>query len=168
MPFADPFDAAAFFEKAPGAQALYEAFQEKVCAAFPQVQIKVQKTQITFSDRYGFAFVSLPRSRKIGPPGSIVITFGLSRQVFSPRIFAAVEPYPNRWTHHIVVQRAGEIDGELMGWISQVHDFALQKIGQTAKIIERFPSLLCYNKSTERRKNDEGTSDGRPADAGLY
>ena len=74
-------ETAAFFERSPGALPLYEAFAEKVCAAFPDVNIKIQKTQITFTARYGFAFVSLPRSKKIGPAGSVVISLGLPREV---------------------------------------------------------------------------------------
>ena len=37
----------------------------------------------------------------------------------SPRIDAAVEPYPNRWTHHVPVQGIEEIDEELMGWVKR-------------------------------------------------
>ena len=123
----DMLETAAFFERAPGAIPLYEAFAEKICAAFPDVTIKIQKTQITFAARYGFAFVSLPRSKKIGPAGSVVISFGLSREVRSPRIFATVEPYPNRWTHHLLLRSPADIDGELMAWVKEAHDFALTK-----------------------------------------
>ena len=38
----------------------------------------------------------------------------------------AVEPYPNRWTHHVTAA-ADEIDGELMDWLREAHDFALLK-----------------------------------------
>ena len=120
----DMLETAAFFERSPGALPLYEAFAEKVCAAFPDVNIKIQKTQITFTARYGFAFVSLPRSKKIGPAGSVVISLGLPREVRSPRIFAAVEPYPGRWTHHLLLQSPEEIDPELMMWVKEAYDFA--------------------------------------------
>ena len=45
----------------------------------------------------------------------------------SPRIDAAVEPYPNRWTHHVPVQGIEEIDEELMGWVKEAAVFAAGK-----------------------------------------
>ena len=45
----------------------------------------------------------------------------------SPRIAVATEPYPGRWTHHIVVSSLEEIDDELMGWIKEAAAFAAAK-----------------------------------------
>ena len=45
----------------------------------------------------------------------------------SPRIDVATEPYPNRWTHHVMVGSVDEIDEELMGWIEDAADFAANK-----------------------------------------
>ena len=45
----------------------------------------------------------------------------------SPRVAAASEPYPGRWTHHILVTEAGQIDEELMGWLREAWDFAESK-----------------------------------------
>jgi len=88
--------------------------------------VEVKKTQITFRERYGFAFVSL-RKMKGCPEVFIIVSFGLSRRLDSPRIHIAVEPYPNRWTHHVIVASVEEIDDELMGWLTEAHDFALVK-----------------------------------------
>ena len=44
-----------------------------------------------------------------------------------PRIDAAVEPYPNRWTHHVLVASEEEIDGELMGWVKAASEFSKGK-----------------------------------------
>ena len=43
------------------------------------------------------------------------------------RVDAALEPYPDRWTHHIVIGSAEEIDGELLGWIREASEFSAQK-----------------------------------------
>ena len=93
------------------------------------VKVKVQKTQIAFSNRYNFAFVSfLPvRKAKERPKVYIVVTFGLGYCVESPRIDAAVEPYPGRWTHHVLIAGTGEIDDELMGWVKEAAAFSDQK-----------------------------------------
>lgn len=118
-----------FFDKRPAALPLYERLAEKILAEIPDVNIKVQKTQIAFSNRHGFAFVSfLPvRMAKDRPEVYITVTFGLGYQKESPRIDAAVEPYPSRWTHHVLVSSPDEIDGELLGWIKEASDFSASK-----------------------------------------
>lgn len=117
-----------FFENHLEALPLYEAFEAQV-ERLGEVSIRVQKTQITFSNRHNFAFVSfLPaRKAKNRPKVYITVTFGLGRRVDSPRIDIATEPYPNRWTHHVLVSSTEEIDNELMGWIREAYDFSALK-----------------------------------------
>lgn len=55
------------------------------------------------------------RKAKERPAVYIVVTFGLGYKVESPRIDVAVEPYPNRWTHHVLISSPEELDEELMG-----------------------------------------------------
>ncbi|MEH2960318.1 DUF5655 domain-containing protein [Candidatus Merdisoma sp. JLR.KK006] len=114
-----------FFDKHPEALPLYEALEERILAEIRDVKIKVQKTQITFSNKRNFAFVSFLPVRKAGerPDIYIAVTFGLSYRKESPRIDAATEPYPNRWTHHMLISRTEEIDDELMGWIEEAAVF---------------------------------------------
>lgn len=117
-----------FFEDHLEAMPLYEAFEARV-ERLGEVNIRVQKTQITFSNRHNFAFVSfLPaRKAKDRPKVYITVTFGLGRRVDSPRIDIATEPYPGRWTHHVLVSSTEEIDSELMGWIREAYDFSALK-----------------------------------------
>ncbi|WP_281724688.1 DUF5655 domain-containing protein [Lachnoclostridium phocaeense] len=93
------------------------------------VHIKVQKTQITYSNRHVFACVSFAKVRKAKerPPVYIVVTFGLAYKKESPRIDIATEPYPNRWIHHVLVSREEEIDGELLGWVEEAAAFSAAK-----------------------------------------
>ncbi|MCI9018065.1 MAG: hypothetical protein HFI27_04115 [Lachnospiraceae bacterium] len=118
-----------FFDKHPEALPLYEALEERILAEIRDVKIKVQKTQITFSNKRNFAFVSFLPVRKAGerPDIFIVVTFGLSYRKESPRIDAATEPYPNRWTHHMLISQTEEIDDELMGWIEEAAVFSAGK-----------------------------------------
>lgn len=118
-----------FFDKHPEALPLYEALEERILAEIRDVKIKVRKTQITFSNKHNFAFVSFLPVRKAGerPDIYIVVTFGLSYRRESPRIDAATEPYPNRWTHHMLISRTEEIDDELMGWIEEAAVFSAGK-----------------------------------------
>lgn len=119
-----------FFAARPGTLALYEALRTRVLERTgPDTHIKVQKTQITFFNRHGFAFVSfLPVRRKAQRPERwITVSFGLRRRLDSPRIDVAAEPYPERWTHHMLLSDPAQIDGELLGWIEQAAVFAARK-----------------------------------------
>lgn len=115
---------ALFFDGAPEGFALYAALEPAHPGRHPQVTVKVQKTQITFSARFGFAWFWLPDRRVKGcPEAKLMVSFGLDHRVESPRIFAAVEPYPNRWTHHVPVATPAELDGELLDWLEQAYAF---------------------------------------------
>ena len=118
-----------FFNEKPAALPLYEAFAQRIFAEIDNVTVKVQKTQISFSNRHNFAFVSfLPaRKAKDRPKTYITVTFGLRYKKESPRIDAASEPYPNRWTHHMLIASEEEIDDELMGWIKEAAEFSASK-----------------------------------------
>ena len=116
-----------FFEKAPLALPLYAAFEAALLARFPDTEIRVQKTQISFSQRHGFACVSLPRRASERNAGALLVSFGLPYQAEHPRIMAAPEPYPGRWTHHVLLPDAASIDATLLGWIAEARAFALTK-----------------------------------------
>lgn len=117
-----------YFRDRPHELALYETFFQHLCTVTPEASIKVQKSQISFYGRHLFAAASIPvRRKKHWPEHCLLITFGLSHRVEHPRIAVAVEPYPNRWTHHVVVDRPEEIDALLMDWVREAYDFAQVK-----------------------------------------
>ncbi len=125
------FDTMAFFEaqKHPEALPLYEALEGRILAEVDSVRIKVQKSQITFYNRHLFACASFARVRRKAelPPCWLVVTVGLARRLDSPRVAVATEPYPGRWTHHIVISDPTEVDDELMGWVREAAAFAAAK-----------------------------------------
>lgn len=118
-----------FFDRMPAALPLYESFESHLRKAVGEYTTRVQKTQITFSNRHVFACVSFLKVRKAAqrPPVYIVITFGLARKLDLPRIAAAVEAYPGRWTHHVLISRREEIDEELMAWVKEAYAFSAYK-----------------------------------------
>lgn len=116
------------FEKWPAALPLYEALERHILEAYPDVKYKVGKTQVSFSNRYGFAYLWPPIRRIKGRPGTYVgLTFGLPYKKEHPRIVEAVEPYPNRWTHHTLVADLNDIDAVLMDWIRESYEFSMHK-----------------------------------------
>lgn len=118
-----------FFNDHMDALPMYERLESLVLAQIPDVKIKVSKTQINFFNKRGFAFVSFNPCRKAKerPAVWMTVTFGLDDQKLSPRIDVATEPYPNRWTHHVMVGSTEEIDEELMGWIREAAAFSANK-----------------------------------------
>lgn len=117
-----------FFDGKPVELSLYQTLFERMEAAFPEVSVKVQKSQISFYHKHLFAAASLPiRRRKDWPKECVIVTIALPYRLVSPRVAVAVEPYPNRWTHHILVSQEDQIDGELLGWLWKAYDFAIVK-----------------------------------------
>ena len=118
-----------FFREHMDALPMYEKLEEQILAQIPDVKIKVAKTQITFANKRGFAFVSFNPYRKAAqwPKGWMTVTFGLGYRKESPRIDVSTEPYPGRWTHHVMVGCVEEIDEELMDWIKEAAEFSAAK-----------------------------------------
>lgn len=113
-----------FFEGKPETLALYQELFRRLDRAFPEASVKVQKSQISFYGTHLFAMASLPKRKK---DQGLVVTFGLGRREPSPRVGVAVEPCPGRWTHHVAVTRDGEIDAQLLDWLSEAWDFSRAK-----------------------------------------
>lgn len=113
-----------FFDGKPEERALYEALLDRIAAlgAFSAV---VHKTQISLKNRRVFACVSMLRvlPKKLLPSHFLVLTLGLPYPLDSPRIAVKTEAQPNRWTHHIVLGGADELDKELLDWLRQAYDF---------------------------------------------
>ena len=122
-------DALMFFDQHMDILPLYQAFEELLFDSFPVVNKRVQKTQITFFNRHVFACVSFARVKRKTelPMRFIVITLGLPAPLDSERVAVKTEPYPGRWTHHIVVNKPEELDEELLSWVREAYDFAAVK-----------------------------------------
>ena len=122
-------DLGLYFTGRPLELALYEALFHAMDTAFPNGRVKVQKSQISFYGRHLFAAASLPvrRRKKDWPEHCLLVTFGLEYPLSSPRIAVVTEPYPNRWTHHVVVARLEDVDEELLGWLEEAWTFSEHK-----------------------------------------
>ena len=118
-----------FFDKHPDAMPLYEAFEDAVTKLYPDAEIRVQKSQISFYDVHMFACVSFAgvKKKKELPEPYLVVTLGMPYPLESSRVAVKTEPYPGRWTTHIVIGDTGDIDDELICWLKEAHDFAKNK-----------------------------------------
>lgn len=118
-----------FFSQCTEALPLYDRLERQILAMMPEVTIEVSRTQISFSYRRGFAFVSFNPCRRAEDRPSVwmTVSFGLGYRKDAERIDVATEPYPGRWTHHVMVGSVEEIDEELMGWIGEAAEFSACK-----------------------------------------
>lgn len=118
-----------FFDQHMAAIPLYGCLKERTKERCGDFQIKVQKTQITFTNRHVFACVSFARVKKKSelPDVYLVVTLGLPYSLGSDRVAVKSEPYPGRWTHHFVVSAEEELDEEFMGWVAQAYEFSNAK-----------------------------------------
>lgn len=89
------------------------------------VTVEATKTQVSFGAKRKFAWVWLPQIwiRK-QPDISITLTIDLDRCVRHDRMRQVVEPYPGRWTHHIVIHQESDFDEDVRGWLREAYAFA--------------------------------------------
>ncbi len=120
---------ALFFTEREDALPLYRRLRGEILREIENVSIEVKKTQISFRTKYLFGAVSFTPVRKAAqrPPVWLTVTFGLPQRAVSPRIDAASEPHPRRWTHHVMIGSEEEIDAELLGWLREAAVFAAGK-----------------------------------------
>ena len=108
---------------------LYELFCDKLLVEFPDTRVKVQKSQISYYNRHLYACVSFLKVRKKAelPEDYFVLTLGLPAPLESGRVAAKTEPYPGRWTNHVLVSEASQVDEELLEWLNEAWAFAESK-----------------------------------------
>ena len=117
----------AFFDGRPEEAALARALLRGILSALPETQVQVQKTQITLKHRHVFAALSLPRRSRDRKDHKLTLTLGLAHRLDSPRVDIATEPYPGRWTHHLLVSTPEDLDGQLLAWLQEAYAFAQSK-----------------------------------------
>ncbi len=103
---------------------LYRHLQACIQALGP-VAIKVTKTQVSFASGRQFAWVWLPMEwAKNRPPNSIVLSFALGEHLTHPQIVQAVESFPGRWMHHVIIQTESDVTPDIRRWLAQAFTFA--------------------------------------------
>lgn len=109
----------AFFDSSPEGLALYEAVAAAISTLGP-VDIRVQKSQIAFRRRRGFAWVWRP-GRYVRSDVPAVVSFALSERLDSPRIKQVVQPSPGVWMHHLELHEPRQLDAELRDWLGRAY-----------------------------------------------
>jgi hypothetical protein len=108
-----------FFAGRPTARELFEAVRAAVDLAGP-ADLRIGRSQVAFRRRVGFAYVWMPQQylRRAGL-APLVLTVALRRHDPSPRWKEVIEPAPGRFTHHLELWAAAEVDEEVGRWLSE-------------------------------------------------
>ena len=122
-------DTLMFFEGHRAALPLFLEFETFLDSAFPVVNKRVCRTQISYFNRHVFACVSFAAVKRKAdlPEGYMVITLCLPARLDSDRAAVKVETYPGRWTHHFVVSSPDELDEEFRIFVREAYNFAYIK-----------------------------------------
>lgn len=112
-----------FFAGRPAHRALFDAVRA-VLEGFGPVDVGVTRSQVSFRHRTRFVWLWEPGRWLRLPEDDLVLTLDLRRREPSRRFKEAVEVAPGRWTHHLVLRSAGQLDAELIGWLREAWEEA--------------------------------------------
>ncbi len=112
-----------FFDSSPGMEPVFEALRQTVFSVCPGVSVRRGATQLGFYAPSPFLAVWLPirKNTRGRPPEYLIVSLFTTQRIDSPRIESIVAPYPNRWTHHIILSDAAQIDDELVSLIRRAY-----------------------------------------------
>jgi hypothetical protein len=112
---------AQFFQGRPEARRLFTALRRQA-ETLGAVGVKVSQSQVALvRGKKTFARVWLPR-QYLGRGAPLVLTLGFRQRDPSPRWKQVVEPAPGRFTHHLEIQAAADIDAQVRAWLRQAWD----------------------------------------------
>jgi len=113
-----------YFADRDRARALFEAVRAEVEALGP-AEVRVSKSQIAFTHGHNVAVLWTP-DRYLDPARSapLVLTISLKRHHPSPRWKQVTAVGGGRYTHHLELHSADEIDDEVRGWLAEAWTLA--------------------------------------------
>ncbi len=105
-----------FFTGHENARPIFEALRSTIEDLGP-VEMRVTKSQVAFYRRMAFAWAWMPDRYLHGNHAPLVLTLSFRYRDSSPRWKEIVEPKPGRFTHHLELYSAPDIDDEVRGWL---------------------------------------------------
>lgn len=89
------------------------------------VELRVTKSQVAFHRHKAFAWAWMPGKYLHGRGAPLVLSLSFRQRDPSPRWKEIVEPAPGRFTHHLELWSAGDIDDEVRAWLQAAWDQAV-------------------------------------------
>ncbi len=104
---------------------LFAAVRSAVESVGP-AEVRATKSQVAFRRRAAFAWTWVPAQylaghRDLAP---LVLAIGLRRHDESPRWKSVVEPQPGRFTHHLELRGADDLDAQVLDWLREAWEQA--------------------------------------------
>lgn len=119
-------DVMQLFSSQPEMTPVYEEL-ERWILSLPGARVVYRKTQASYYAQRTFASAWPPiLPVKNRPDRYFVVSFYLDQRVVHPRIIRAVEPFPGRWTHHVLVASESDLDDDLRGWLLTAYKWAVR------------------------------------------
>ncbi len=108
---------------APQASEVYDALVDVVDRLGPAT-VRVSRTQVALRRRTGFCWLWLPATHLRRPAAEVVVSVALDREDPSPRWKQVARVSGRRWMHHLEVETAAAVDGEVAGWVAEAYELA--------------------------------------------
>jgi hypothetical protein len=105
-----------FFQGYEASRQLFDALRDTIDTIGP-TELRVTRSQIAFRRRVAFAWAWLPARYLRGEVAPLVLTLSFRQRDASLRWKAIVEPAPGRFTHHLELYAATDIDDEVRDWL---------------------------------------------------
>ena len=115
--------AEAFFAADEEMAALARSLLLGVLERWPDAAVVTQKTQVGLGDPRPFCALYPPRRAADRKAHALGLSLFLPYAPESARIVTAVEAYPGRFTCHMAVRDAAELDEELWAWMAEARQF---------------------------------------------
>lgn len=112
---ADRTAALAFFQGHDAAHGLFHALLSKAQAWGP-FELTATKSRVSITARTRVIWC-----HEANDDGSLWLGFLLPHRVESPRLRSGLAG--GRWSHHVKVRDAGDLDDELLGWLHEAYAF---------------------------------------------
>ena len=107
-----------YFDRHAESRKLFDRLRS-VVESIGVADIRVTKSQVAFYRTRAFAWAWIPGKYLNGRRAPLVLTLSFNRKDASPRWKGIVEPAPGRFTHHLELYSASDIDDEVRVWLHE-------------------------------------------------
>jgi hypothetical protein len=112
-----------FFSGREESRRIFDTLRAAIDALGP-ADLRVTKSQVAFRRSRSFAWAWVPDRYLRGGHAPLVLTLSFAQRDNSQRWKQIVEPAPGRFTHHLELHAASEIDDEVRRWLREAWEAA--------------------------------------------
>jgi hypothetical protein len=107
-----------FFQGYPESRAIFEELKS-ICDTLGPFKIRVSKSQVAFRLQVNIVVAWIPAFYLKGKTAPLVMTVSFHSSDPSPRWKEIIQITTNRYTHHLELFSAEEVDDEVKNWIQR-------------------------------------------------